>query len=419
MDARKLVISGLTRISPQVFHHRHSSRRLRLVGAGKAAWGMTRALVETINPEIVAGVLAAPGAPAFKSIESFDAGHPLPTRASLDAARRAGEVVAHASTEETVIVLLSGGASSMLTLPAAGLDLKDKVEAIRVLLGAGVDIRALNCVRKHLSAIKGGRLAARSAAAVVTLAISDVVAPVEDDPAVIGSGPTVGDPTTFAEALEIVSQPEIRRRFPAAALKVLESGVAGLIAESPKPGDARLQHATYHLVGSRRDAMAGAAEAAERLGYRAVVQEAPIVGEARDAAGSHAAWLRGWAKESSAATCAISSGETTVRVTGRGTGGRNQEFALALAEALSSLGRDVAVASVGTDGVDGPTDAAGALVDSTTSARARERGLDAREYLRNNDAHSFFDALGDLVKTGATGTNVGDLQVALIGPSGH
>jgi glycerate-2-kinase len=266
-------------------------------------------------------------------------------------------------------------------------------------------------VRKHLSAIKGGRLAA-AAGATVTLAISDVVAPVADDPCVIGSGPTVPDPTTFADALAALDRFALRGRVPPAVVALLERGAGGEVEETIKAGDARLARASFHVIGSRLDALAGARERAAALGYTVVEVPEPIVGEAREAG----AWLaRRAAAAGAPRVCVLAAGETTVRVRGRGRGGRNQELALAAALEGPGTGGGWVLASAGTDGVDGPTDAAGAIVDPTTLARAAAAGLDPRRFLENNDVYRFFEPLGDLIRTGPTGTNVGDVQVVLFG----
>ena len=277
-------------------------------------------------------------------------------------------------------------------------------------------IHELNCVRKHLSGVKGGRLAQATEGRVLTLAISDVVLPVEDDPGVIDSGPTVRDATRFAEALAIVERPAIRPRVPVRVRRLLERGRDGLVPETLKaPPDA--ERAMYRVVGGRRDAMSGAAEAARCLGYVVTRIDEPVVGEARIAGAAHPARAVEAAGASAGPWCVLSSGETTVTVTGAGRGGRNQELALAAVEKMGGLGRAAVLASVGTDGVDGPTDAAGAIVDPETPLRARALRLDPpAAYLAENDAYAYFDRLGDLVRTGPTGTNVGDIQVVMVRP---
>ena len=294
--------------------------------------------------------------------------------------------------------------------PADGITLGDKRQTTDALLRAGADIHALNTVRKHLSSLKGGQLAAATPSTCLTLAVSDVVG---DDLGVIGSGPTVADGSTFAEARAIVGAAGLER-FPATVIERLERGARGEIAETPKPGDRRLARSTARVVGSRVDAMRGAARQASRAGYAAVVLEAPVTGEARGAAARHAEAVLRVARGQPRPLCVISTGETTVKVTGAGTGGRNQEFALAAAALLDSSREPFALASLGTDGIDGPTDAAGAIIDTETLSRARAAGLDPDDYLRDNNSYAFFDRLGDLIRTGPTGTNVGDLQVILL-----
>lgn len=387
-----------------------------VVAAGKAASQMASAFVSAAPRTRVRGLIASPQ-PGVATVDLawFDVGHPTPTEGSVAAGRRALALAADPGADEVLVLLLSGGASAGLAAPIAGLSLEDKSAATAVLLRAGVAIDGLNCVRKHLSAIKGGRLAAAAAGRVVTLAISDVVDPAPDDPAVIGSGPTTADPTTFADALAICREAGGAGALPPAVLDVLERGARGAMDESPKPGDARLAGASYHLIGSRRDAVEGAAVRARALGCAVSIIDEPLTGEARAAGDAYVQTIARLAWEAPRPLCILSAGETTVQVTGGGRGGRNQEFALAAAFPLTRRFSEAVIASVGTDGIDGPTDAAGALVDTSTSARAGERGLQRPEhYLAANDSHTFFDALGDLVRTGPTDTNVGDLQVALI-----
>jgi hydroxypyruvate reductase len=338
-------------------------------------------------------------------------GHPLPTPGSEDAGRRAIALAESTGPDEALLVLISGGASALMAVPADGVTLADKRAATEQLLRAGADIHALNTVRKHLSAIKGGWLAARAKGTCHTLVISDVVG---DDLSVIASGPTVADASTLDDALALVRQYGGEDTFPSNVVARLRRGAAGGVPETPKPGDPRLARSTTTVIGSRRDAMAGAAAEAASLGYHVLRIDDAVVGEARVAAAAHLRLVFTRADRIGRPACIVSSGETTVRVTGHGRGGRNQEFALASAAQLERLDATAIVASVGTDGVDGPTDAAGALADTTTLARARRADLSAERALADNDAYTFFDALGDLIHTGPTGTNVGDLQVILL-----
>lgn len=392
-----------------------AARRWHVVAAGKAAGPMLRACLAAVAREPAAAMAVAPSGlerlPTL--VRTFAGGHPVPNPASLEAGGCALDIVTGAGPDDLVVVLVSGGASALLVLPIEGVSLQDKQATTDALLRAGADIHALNAVRKHLSKLKGGRLAAATRARVVGLAVSDVVG---DDVSVIGSGLTAGDPSSFADALAVLERYGGIEGFPPSVVAALHDGAAGRRPESPGPGSQALGRTETRVIAGRREAMVGASAEAERLGYRVRLLDAPVVGEARLAAAAYAARLRELAAAADAPLCVVSSGETTVRVTGGGTGGRNQEFALALVEALPALGCPVAVASVGTDGIDGPTDAAGAVVTSETHARARARQLNPDAFLQDNDAYHFFEALADLIKTGPTRTNVGDIQIALIAP---
>jgi hydroxypyruvate reductase len=387
-----------------------ASRYCRVVAAGKASAPMARAASRTFGDRIRAGVAISnvrrDVPPPF---EMLTGGHPLPTIDSERAGRRAIAIAESVQQDETLLVLLSGGASALMAVPAEDITLDGKRRATEQLLRAGADIHALNTVRKHLSAIKGGWLAARAGGRCLTLAVSDVVG---DDLSVIASGPTVADASTYGDALDAIRRFGGTGSYPSAVVRRLEAGARREVPETPKPGDERLQQSAAFVIGGRRDAMTGAAASATEHGYHVVVLDDAVVGESRSAAVTalHTALDRASAAPRPA--CVIASGETTVRVTGGGRGGRNQEFALALASDASSGG--VVAASVGTDGIDGPTDAAGAVVDWTTLERARAAKLgEPAAYLHDNNAYAFFDALGDLIKTGPTNTNVGDLQVFL------
>ncbi|MEO7271906.1 MAG: DUF4147 domain-containing protein [Vicinamibacterales bacterium] len=392
-------------------------RSMLVVAAGKASWPMASAFAERYPSGIVEGLIAGPkvsdAVPA--GFTWCPAGHPDPNDASVEAGRRALAMAAQARGDRTLVVLLSGGASALLAMPAAGLTLAEKMATTRAVMQAGAAIDELNCVRKHLSAIKGGQLGA-AADRVLTLAISDVHGPVADDPSVIGSGPTVPDPTTYADALSIVRRvsAEGGRGVSEAAVRHLERGTRGLEPETIKPGDPRLAEAQLHIIGNRLTAIAGARRAAADLGYEVVVLPGATHGEARDAARLFFDTAAPFVARATGPLCVLAAGETTVRVTGSGRGGRNQEFALALAGTLAATARPMLAASVGTDGIDGPTDAAGAVVDRTTMRRARDEGRDPNACLADNDAYAFFRPLGDLITWGPTGTNVGDLHVLLV-----
>jgi glycerate 2-kinase len=345
-------------------------------------------------------------------VEWHEASHPVPDQRSVAAARRALQNAASVDPRECLLLLLSGGASALMALPADGLTLDDKQHAVRTMLLAGADIHALNTVRKHLSAVKGGRLAAACRGTTLTLAVSDVL---DNDLSVIGSGPGVADASTWADAAAALA------RFGGEAhtssvRALVERGARGEVTETPKPGDQSLARARAEVIGSRSDALSAARMAAERLGYHTVILEDVVRGEAREAAPVWLARARRDAARSPAPTCVLSAGETTVRVTGGGRGGRNQEFVLALVDDLEADREDLLIASIGTDGIDGPTDAAGALADRTTHTRAQSLGLQPRTFLQDNNSYDFFALLGDLIHLGRTDTNVGDVQV-LLSPS--
>jgi len=380
---------------------------------------MAAAAASRLGARIRGGVIVAPApargeepeAPIAAPFIAIAGGHPLPNEGSEAGARKAIALAESAAPDETLLVLISGGASALMAAPADGVSLADKRETTAQLLQAGADIYALNTVRKHLSAIKGGWLAARARTSCRTLVISDVVG---DDLSVIASGPTVADASTFDDALSLLRQYGGEDAYPPRVIARLRLGASGALPETPKPGDPRLAQSSVSVIGSRRDAMNGAASEAASLGYHVVRIDDPIVGEARVAAVAHLRAALARASGSGRPACIVTTGETTVHVTGRGRGGRNQEFALAAAAVLAQVGDAAVLASVGTDGVDGPTDAAGAVVDSTTIARALATGASPDRALAENDAYPFFDSLGDLVHTGPTGTNVGDLQVILL-----
>jgi glycerate 2-kinase len=373
---------------------------------------MATAAARRLGPRVRAGlVVASTPAPVPDGFELIVGGHPIPTVESERGGRRALELAGSLRADERLLVLVSGGASALMAVPADGITLEDKRATTDYLLRAGADIHALNTVRKHLSSIKGGWLAARAGGSCDALVISDVVG---DDPSFIASGPTVADASRFEDALDVLRRFGGEGAYPPAVVARLRNGGTGAVPETPKPGDARLAQTWTTVVGSRRDAMAGAAAEAAALGYHVSRLDDAVIGEARTTAVAHLRAALARAAGLGRPTCIVSSGETTVHVTGRGRGGRNQEFALAAADLLAQHGGAAVVASVGTDGIDGPTDAAGAIADSTTIGRAGAAGLIPGRYLSDNNAYAFFEALGDLIHTGPTGTNVGDLQVILL-----
>jgi glycerate 2-kinase len=384
--------------------------RLVVIGAGKASAAMAQAVEEHWAGPLSGLVVTryGYGAPC-RRIEIVEAAHPVPDGAGLRAAQRMLETVQGLRPEDIVLCLVSGGGSALLPLPLPGLALADKQAVNRAMLASGATISEMNCVRRHLSAIKGGRLAAAChPARVIALVMSDVPG---DQPLDIASGPTVADPTTCEDALAIVRRH--RLALPAAALALLESGRG----ESVKPGDHRLARAEIRLIATPQAALAAAAAVAEEAGYAAHILGDAIEGEARDVAkvmGGIALQVAARRQPFAPPCVLLSGGETTVTVRGRGRGGRNVEFLLSLALALDRRAGIHALAG-DTDGVDGQEEIAGAVLRPDTLARAEALGLRARERLDDNDAHGFFEALGDSVVTGPTLTNVNDFRALLIG----
>ncbi len=385
--------------------------RTVVVGAGKAAAAMAKAVEERWPGELSGLVVTryGHGVPC-RRIEVIEAAHPVPDDAGLAAAERILQAVQGLTSDDLVLALISGGGSALLAAPAEGLTLADKQQVTRALLKSGADIGEINCVRKHLSAVKGGRLAAAAyPARVVTLVVSDVPG---DDPAVVASGPTLPDPTTCADALAILGK--YRIAAPPAVQELLESGTA----ETPKPGDLRFAHCEVQVIATAQASLAAAAEAARAAGVAPLVLGDAIEGEAREVAKVMAGIARSCADYGlpAAPPCVlISGGETTVTVRGRGRGGRNAEFLLALAVALDGQAGIHAIAC-DTDGIDGTEDNAGALLGADTLARARALALDAKAHLADNDGYGFFAALGDLLVTGPTRTNVNDFRAILVLP---
>lgn len=385
---------------------------LRVIAVGKAAPFMADTFARIVGDRIRDGIVIGTHLPIAlpPQLEWIPSSHPLPDARSVAAGRRALDVARGTNPGDTLVVLLSGGASALMAVPAGDLTLEDKRTAVNALLKAGADITALNTIRKHLSAVKGGRLAAAAAGPTVCLAISDVVG---DDLSVIGSGPTVPDPSTYRDAWNYVERFGVEALLTSDARDYLRAGLEGAIAETPKAGDARVERSVTRVIGGRFNAMHGAAETARSLGYDVVLSEEPICGDARTMGPIVLQRARDLASGKKRPIAVIASGETTVRVVGSGKGGRNQEIALSVAEALARESAEIALGSVGTDGIDGPTDAAGAYSDTTTIARARQQSLDADAYLADNNAYAFFQKIDDLIITGPSTTNVGDLQIVL------
>ena len=385
------------------------SGRLIVIGAGKASAAMARAVEDAWQGPLSGLVVTRYGyGVPCKHIEIVEAAHPVPDAAGEKAAQRLLELVSTVREDDLVLCLISGGGSSLLPLAGPGLTLEDKQNLNRALLKSGATISEMNCVRRHLSAIKGGRLAAAcQPARVLTLLISDVPG---DNPMDIASGPTVPDPTTCEDALAIVRRYGID--VPPAVLHLLESGEG----ESVKPGDKRLARAETRIVAAPQQALEAAAQVARDAGYPAFILGDALEGEASDVGAVHAGIARQVAERDqpvSAPCVLLSGGETTVTVRGEGRGGRNVEFLLALGIALGGHPRIHALAA-DTDGVDGQEEIAGAYLAPDTLERAWALGIKPRDALANNDGHGFFEALGDSVITGPTLTNVNDFRAIFI-----
>ncbi len=388
--------------------------RLIMLAAGKAAGAMVevaeRHYRDRLPPDRLIGLAVTRHGygRSTRHIEVIEAGHPVPDRAGLEAARRALDLAERAQTGDLVLVLLSGGASANWIAPAAGVTFEEKQAINRALLRSGAHIGEMNTVRKHLSRIKGGRLAKLAQPAdVLTLAISDVPG---DDPAVIGSGPTVADPTSLADARAVVG------RYGLTVPEAVSRALADPANETPKPGDPALAKAQYELIARPADAFRAAEVAIREAGFECVMLGDRVEGEAREVARAHAALARDLQAQGRRAVI-LSGGELTVTIRGQGRGGPNQEYALALAEALDGAPGIGAIAA-DTDGTDGgggnADDPAGALVDPTTAQRARGLGLDPAAFLADNDSTGFFSRLDDLVQTGPTCTNVNDFRAVVV-----
>ena len=386
-----------------------------LVGAGKAGAPMALAAAAILGERLTAGLVIVKEGYEFRQasmlpqLKIVAAGHPLPDQRGVDATRELLSLVSHIAADDLVICLLSGGASTLLTAPAAGITLPDLRHLTSFLLHSGADIREINTLRKHMDTVKGGGLVRAAAPArVMSLILSDVIGDPLD---IIASGPTAPDAGTFAQALTILQKYDLTPRVAPPILEHLEQGADGVVAETPKSGDPLLEQVQNLVIGSNQQAARAAAETAVRLGFNTRLLAAPLQGEARLvgrilAQAAHD--LAGGSPSLPRPACIIAGGETTVTVRDGGLGGRNQELALAAVETMNGLA-DTLLITLATDGGDGPTDAAGALVSGESFSRARGLGLSPADHLARNDAYPFFDALGDLLKPGPTFTNVNDL----------
>ena len=398
-------------VTPLVRRHLHLDRRhtqIFLLGAGKASVAMAAAAEDVAGDRVAGGFVVVKDGYGghLRRVEIAEAGHPVPDARGLEASARLLEVARSAGEGDLVLFLVSGGGSALTPAPTPPITLAEKQEVTRLLLASGAAIGELNAVRKHLSVFKGGQLArAASPATVLTLALSDVIGDPLD---VIASGPTAPDPTTFADALEVLARRGLSGRVPPSVARRLEAGRAGAIQETPKPGDPLFERVANVVIGNNALVTDAAAATARRLGYRTDLTTRELQGEARDVAREFVARARRLPRPA----CLIAGGETTVTVRGPGKGGRCQEFALAAALELEPTDR-ITILAAGTDGTDGPTDATGAIVDAGSIARGAAAGADARRALADNDAYRFLRASDDLLVSGPTRTNLLDLYVAV------
>jgi glycerate 2-kinase len=392
--------------------------RLIVIGAGKAAARMGQVVEEIFGDRITDGIIVTKyghGLP-LQRIRLIEAGHPIPDAIGVRSVRETRELLTGLKPEDVVLCLISGGGSALWPAPAEGITLEEKQEVTALLLRAGATIRELNGVRKHLSQIKGGQLARWAAPArVISLIMSDVIGDPLD---FIASGPTAPDTTSFSDALVTVQKYGVD--VPEAVSERLQSGARGLLPETPKPGDPVFKNVNNLIIANNRLLIDAASAKARELQFNTMVLGTEIEGEAKDTARFFAAIAREVGRSGNpipAPACILAAGETTVTVRGHGRGGRNQEMALAWAISMAARHAPGAMcfASVATDGTDGPTNAAGGLVDPMTCSRAVEMGLMPLKYLRSNDSSNFLKATGDLIVTGPTQTNLMDLQILLIG----
>lgn len=384
---------------------------LRILGSGKAAARMAAGCSQAIGAPHLSGlVIVNDGAQIpLPTVTVRQASHPLPDERGVAATRELLKYAAQPFPGDTLCVI-SGGASSLLVCPRPPLTLGDKVRVTELLLACGADIAEINTVRKHLSAVKGGGLLRTLGCSVLTLAVSDVIG---DSPSLIGSGPTVADPSTFEDAWTVITRYGLRDSLPGRVSEMLEQGRSGLQSETLKPDRLLSTQSKYAVVASNRIALEGAAAVARQWGWKPLIEPDPLFGDTRVAADRFATRLLRRARDGgSGRRCVLAGGETTVQVKGGGRGGRNQEFALVVARALS--GAPLTVLSAGSDGIDGPTDAAGAVVDGGTFAEAQQQGLDLARVLDDNDSYRLLDRLGALIRCGPTGTNVMDIKIALL-----
>ncbi len=391
-------------------------KHIYIVGAGKASAQMGAAVEEILSPRITGGIINVKygHTAALKTIKLVEAGHPIPDENGRNGAMAILHLAEQAAKDDLIICLISGGGSALLPLPAPPLTLADKQKTIRTLLSCGAGINEINILRKHMSLIKGGHLAEKAyPATLITLILSDVVGNPLD---IIASGLTTADPSTFDDCMDILNRYDIKHQIPVSVVEHIQNGIDKKLPDTPKPGSRTFDKTINVIVGSNMEALSAGKKMAESLGYHTLIFSSLIEGDTREAAHTHAAIakeIRLTGNPVSPPACILSGGETTVFIKGKGKGGRNQEFALTAAFDIMNEDRMV-ILSGGTDGTDGPTDAAGAVIDSGTIKKARDLQLNPYLFLENNDSYHFFKSTGDLLITGPTGTNVMDLRIVLV-----
>lgn len=409
LDNNRLVVSDTP-------YELDSFENIYVIGAGKAAAPMAAEIETILGDAVSEGAISVKyGYTArLEKIRMLEGGHPVPDTNGLENARAIRNLAQRATQKDLVICLVSGGGSALLPLPANGITLEDKQRTIQVLLECGASIHEVNIIRKHISAIKGGRLAKEVyPAKLICILISDVVG---DDPATIASGPTVPDSSTFSDCMSVIEDYDIARMLPAPVMEHLQRGMKDPGMETPEPGSHFFAATKTLICANNMAAIKAAAEKAGTLGYKTVILSSMIEGETRDVARVHTAVAREVMKTGNPVpkpACILSGGETTVTVKGKGTGGRNQEFCLAAIDDISGM-KHIVILSAGTDGTDGPTDAAGAVIHGYTATIAAKKGISIRDHLARNDSYSFFKKAGGLLVTGPTNTNVMDLRIMLI-----
>jgi hydroxypyruvate reductase len=431
---REIFLAGVLAVDPESAVRRHvelSGNRLRVgdrsydldhfnrifvTGCGKGTAPMAKALEEILGERLTEGLITVKyghGLPLQK-VRVMEAGHPVPDGAGLEASLSILKRLAVCTGQDLVLCVFSGGGSALFPAPRPPLTLEEKQETTRFLLESGATISEINSLRKHMSLVKGGQLAKIFyPAMVVSLFLSDVVG---DSLDVIASGPTVADPSTFADCIRIVDRYGLREKLPSSVIELLQAGLKGTVEETPKPGDPVFERVQNLVVGSNYSALLASAQRAVELGYPPLILSSHVQGEAREVAQVFTAIgkeIISSAHPVPTPACILAGGETTVTVRGGGKGGRNQEFALAAAICLDRL-PGISILSAGTDGSDGPTDAAGAFADGDTCRNAARKDLNPMEFLARNDSYNFFKAIGDLLITGPTRTNVMDVFCAIV-----